>query len=113
MSHFIPSSRNVHIIGVAALCWVIWKLRNRACFNGKLVKSPAEFICYACSFLRYWAGLQGEGDKSMVEQGADRLQRVVLGIHTASQPPDGNGPAMLEDGDKMQEDDGENEAKAD
>jgi hypothetical protein len=33
------------------------KLRNRACFEKRLVRSPAEIICYTCLFWRYWAGL--------------------------------------------------------
>jgi hypothetical protein len=42
----------------------MWKLRNRACFEEKLIKLPSEIICYACSFLRYWASLQKEKDKN-------------------------------------------------
>jgi hypothetical protein len=48
---------NIHIFGLAALCWALWKLRNSACFEKKLVGSLAKIICYACSFFRYWAGL--------------------------------------------------------
>jgi hypothetical protein len=44
------SFTNVHVVGVTALCWALWKLRNRACFEKKLIKSPAEIICYASSF---------------------------------------------------------------
>jgi hypothetical protein len=32
---FLPISRNIQIAGVDAICWAIWKMRNRACFEGK------------------------------------------------------------------------------
>jgi hypothetical protein len=44
----------------------LWKLRNRACFEKKLIKSPSEISCYGCSFLRYWSGLHKEEDKEII-----------------------------------------------
>jgi hypothetical protein len=32
-SRFVPASRNLQIAGLATICWAIWKLRNRACFE--------------------------------------------------------------------------------
>jgi hypothetical protein len=32
---FFHASRNTQIAGLAAICWAIWKLRNRACFERK------------------------------------------------------------------------------
>jgi hypothetical protein len=48
----------------------------------KLIKSPAEIICYACSFLRYWAGLQKENDKAVIPEaeGAHTLQATALAL---------------------------------
>jgi hypothetical protein len=54
---FVPASRNVQIAGLAAICWAIWKLRNRACFAMKLIKSPSELISLSVVFMNYWAGL--------------------------------------------------------
>lgn len=78
---FIPESRNLQIMGLAAICWAIWKLRNMACFKHKLPRSPAEFVCDACSFMRYWVGLQTDVDRVMLEQGAAVLQRGELEAH--------------------------------
>ena len=61
------------------------------------MKSLAEFIYYASSFLRYLAGLQNEEDTRMVEQGVDCLQGEALGMHTANPSSNGDGPSMLED----------------
>jgi hypothetical protein len=37
---------NIHVDGVAAVCWAFWKLRNMACFQKKLIRSPTEIIFY-------------------------------------------------------------------
>jgi hypothetical protein len=53
----------------------MWKLRNRACFEKKLIKSSADIICYYVSSLKYWVGLQKERerDKTMILEGAKFL----------------------------------------
>jgi hypothetical protein len=50
------------IAGIGAICWAIWKIRNKACFEKKLIKSPLELICYATVFMKYWAGLNSTSD---------------------------------------------------
>ena len=48
------------MIGLAPICWAIWKTRNNNCFEQKLISSPMEIVCLASSFLKYWAGLHKE-----------------------------------------------------
>jgi hypothetical protein len=59
----------------------MWKLGNGAYFERKLMKSPAETIYYACSFLRYWAGLQNDKDKKIILEGAKNLQEMAMKPH--------------------------------
>ena len=73
-------SRNVQITGVAAICWAIWKLRNRACFEGKLIKSPIELISYACVFMKHWAGINNEQDRGALRMGADSFMVTAMEI---------------------------------
>jgi hypothetical protein len=36
----------VHMLGFAAVCWAIWKARNAACFDKKLINNPNKiFFC--------------------------------------------------------------------
>ena len=63
IAKFLHARTNMYVIGVSALGWAIWKIRNKACFEGKLTSSPVEMVCYMCIFLRYWEGLQSEEDK--------------------------------------------------
>jgi hypothetical protein len=81
IAKILPVGSNLHIVGIAALCWAIWKTRNNACFEGKLISSPLGLICYMCAFLRYWAGLQNEKDKELLLEGASRLQRGASVAH--------------------------------
>jgi hypothetical protein len=75
---FLPVSRNVQIAGVAAICWAIWKMRNRACFEGKLIQTPADLICFAVVFMKYWAGLNVQADGDALRHGADIIQQTAL-----------------------------------
>jgi hypothetical protein len=83
---FLPVSRNVQIVRVAAICWAIWKMRNRACFEGKLIQTPVELICFAVVFMKYWAGLNVQADSDALRQGADALQQTVLSSVRSSVP---------------------------
>jgi hypothetical protein len=69
---FFPASRNVQIAGVAAICWAVSKLRNKACFESKLIHSPIELICYVVVFMKYWAGLNNPADRDMLVGGGRR-----------------------------------------
>ncbi|PNT77403.1 hypothetical protein BRADI_1g62059v3 [Brachypodium distachyon] len=71
----------VHEIAERAICWAIWKLRNKACFDKKLIRSPAEIICYACAFMKYWAGLQSANEGDQTRAGAATLQQEALRHH--------------------------------
>jgi hypothetical protein len=48
-----PGSTLEHTFGLAAVCWAIWKARNRACFEKKYVKHPAEIIIHACALMKH------------------------------------------------------------
>jgi hypothetical protein len=61
---FVPASRNVQILGLASICWAIWKLRNRACFDKKFINSPFDLICYSTVFMKYWAGDKGIANRA-------------------------------------------------
>jgi hypothetical protein len=51
------------------------------CYEKKLIKSLAELVCYACSFLRYSPRLQKEHDKIIVMEGFGKLQALALEMH--------------------------------
>jgi hypothetical protein len=75
----------VQIVGLAAICWAIWKLRNRACFEHKLIKSPSELISFVVVFINYWVGLHNSPDAENIRAGAASLLRLAAGA--TSTPP--------------------------
>jgi len=66
---WMPSGGTFHTFGLAAVCWATWKCRNRACFDKKMIKNPAEIILHAGAYMNYWAGLYNAELKGMLEDG--------------------------------------------
>jgi hypothetical protein len=87
LPQFLHASRNTQIAGLAAICWAIWKLRNRACFEHKLINSPVELISYSTVFMKYWAGLHGEKDDADLQAGADGLLRLASATNFGTAAP--------------------------
>jgi len=68
-------------VGLAPICWAIWKTRNKACFEKRMISSPTEIICLASSFLSYWAGLQKGSAKEELETGAEAIKMTAINFH--------------------------------
>jgi len=75
---WLPYGNKFHAIGIVAICWAIWKTRNSACFEGKVVTSPIHVICYACSLIEYWAGLFLEEDKEQLIAGVNTMLKIAM-----------------------------------
>jgi hypothetical protein len=116
---FIPASRNTQIAGLAAICWAIWKLRNRACFDHKLIKDPVELISYSTVFMKYWAGLHGEKDAEDLRLGADGLLKLASAQNAEAgaqnRPTPTQRPLMIRDARNadVDEDDMEEDERVD
>jgi hypothetical protein len=44
----------VCMLGLAAICWKIWKARIRTCFEKKPIESSNEILYSTCVFMRRW-----------------------------------------------------------
>jgi len=84
---FLPNHKHFHLVGLAAICSVIWKIRNFTCFEQKKAKSPTEIICSTSSFICYWAGLQKQEDQAELEAGAEALKEAALHFHPRKASP--------------------------
>lgn len=69
----LPKHKHFHAFGLAAICWATWKARNRACFDHKLIKHPAEIVCHACAFMNFWTGLHKTNLQAQVMEGVKIL----------------------------------------
>jgi hypothetical protein len=65
-------------------------MRNNVCFEKKKVRSPTKIICSTSAFFKYWAGLQNEEAKILLEAGAEALKNAALLHHP--QGPDHDEP---------------------
>jgi len=79
--NILPQGSQMHAVGLAAVCWAIWRTRNSVCFDKKRIKSPTEIVCMICSFLIYWAGMLNDGLKQQVVQGAEAVKTAALSFH--------------------------------
>jgi hypothetical protein len=71
----------MYMVGLAAVCWAIWKGRNRVCFDKKQINNPGDILFSACAFLRYWAGLQRDEDqRQLINAGVDLMMRTAMKI---------------------------------
>jgi hypothetical protein len=74
---FLPGGDQIYMVGISAVCWSIWNVRNRVTFDGHVMQFPTEAIFVVCSFLIYWAGLQLEEIKELMVQGSEKLMRMA------------------------------------
>jgi hypothetical protein len=52
-----PGGTMEHTFGLAVICWATWKARNKACFEHKPIRHPAEIVIHACALMKQWTGL--------------------------------------------------------
>lgn len=76
--HWLSHGKQFHTLGIAAICWAIWKTRNKICFEDKKIHDPISVVCYACALMKYWAGLYGEADKEALIAGGDSMLKIAI-----------------------------------
>jgi hypothetical protein len=60
-----------------AICWAIWKSRNKACFEEKCIQDPTSIVCYACMLMGYWARLYMGVDKEELVEGINTMLKIA------------------------------------
>lgn len=75
---WLPGAKKFYALGISAICWAIWKARNRSCFEGKILMKPIEILCHACALMRFWAGLYAEEDEEMLVEGANAMLMIAV-----------------------------------
>lgn len=75
---WLPGDKKLHVVGIAAVCWAIWKARNGLCFDGKQKQNPASIICHACALMSYWAALYSEEDSEALKEGVNMMLKIAV-----------------------------------
>jgi hypothetical protein len=68
---------DIHVIGVAVICWAIWKAPNNTCFENVLIRSRRDIVCHSCALLTYLAGLSKREFQDLIQEGAKLLVRAA------------------------------------
>ena len=74
---WLLEGKKFHTIGIAAVCWSIWKTRNKCCFEDKIIKNPISVVCYACALMCSWAGLYSAEDEEMLLAGVNTMMQIA------------------------------------
>lgn len=80
MHQFAKRERKLMVVGCAAFCWSVWKTRNVACFQNKILLDPSNLIHRICHWNGSWFILQKEEDPEALQEGVRRLQLMVAEI---------------------------------
>jgi hypothetical protein len=75
---WLPGGKKFHTLGIVAICWAMWKARNKLCFEGKSVQNPISIVCHACALMCHWAGLYQKEDKELLEAGVNTMLQIAL-----------------------------------
>jgi hypothetical protein len=92
---FLPRGGKFWYEGLSAICWALWRMRNKIHFEQKIVRSPTEIICLASSFISYWAELQLEEDKKKLDAGAEALRETALSFHPREAQAEDAGVVLM------------------
>lgn len=76
----LPGGKDVYTFGLAAIIWATWKTRNRCCFDKKSINHPCEILFYACSFMRYWAGLYSSEMQEVIAAGVNTMMKTAMNL---------------------------------
>ena len=72
-------TRNLIWVGVAAICWAIWRCRNDIIFNKIKVNSIVQVIFWGTYWLRFWAQLQhDEQAKNTLSLMSKNIEMIAL-----------------------------------
>jgi hypothetical protein len=89
MQNIFPQGKAFHHFGFSVICWAIWKCRNKAAFDGKRIKHPAEIFIHACAFMSYWTGLLVVEDQSQVAARVETMLKIAYRLLSFQSKPPG------------------------
>ena len=70
--------RKLILVGVAALCWAIWRCRNDICFNNVRYTFFLQALFRGAYWLRFWALLQPAGTQELLRSVSKNLETTAL-----------------------------------
>jgi hypothetical protein len=79
----LPKKDKKHIrVGVCAVLWSIWKVRNNYIFNKTSFSSFLQIIPLATHWIHMWSYLQSEDERPDMDSGCSRLAIVARDFYS-------------------------------
>jgi hypothetical protein len=72
---------------MAAICWAVWKARNRTCFEHKYIKHPVEVVIHACAPMKHWTCLYKKEFQAQMAAGIGALLAMASRILAGQRRP--------------------------
>jgi hypothetical protein len=85
------------MVGLAAVCWSIWTIRNKITFEEHVLRSPVEAVIIICSFLLYCEGSHVGDGKCNLADGARKMMKTAAEVTRRSHGFGGQQPFALGD----------------
>jgi hypothetical protein len=63
------------LFGLEAVCWALWKVRNKMAIEKVMIKSPRVLIFNIISLMQQWKEMLPEREKEWVANAMCRLKR--------------------------------------
>lgn len=82
LRNFPSRLRNQILIGVTAICWVLWLSRNDVVFQRAKPNSSLQVIFRATHWIRSWAILSKEEEKDLLKKGCQRLEVIAMDLYS-------------------------------
>jgi hypothetical protein len=75
---FTPGLRNQIIVGIAAICWVLWLNRNDAVFQNLVNNSYLQVLFRGTYWIRQWSMMSKEEEGRNLKEGCRYLEGLGL-----------------------------------
>jgi hypothetical protein len=83
----LPGGDKFYMLGLAAICWALWKTCNDIYFGKKPLKTPFNVFFHACALLHYWVGLHIEKAQQLIKGGGvDVMLKTTTHLMGAQAP---------------------------
>jgi hypothetical protein len=76
------------MLGFAAICWTIWKTRNKIFFEKKHIKNLAEILYSTCASMRYLICFCQEETQKMIRDGVHLMINMTIKLPGKEEPMD-------------------------
>jgi hypothetical protein len=86
---FLPGYDDLYMVGIAAICWAVWKTRNKVTFDKHQMRTPCEVMFLWSALLMYSTGLQKEHGKEKLQFGASKMMEKTAGLLRSRNGNDG------------------------